>query len=378
MERKILYVASTFSHIRNFHLPYLQAFRDMGWTVHVACGGPVAPLPQAHQVIELPFDKSISFLKNREAISRLRQLFHCEHYDLVSTHTSLASFFVRLTVPRTGPRPLVACMVHGYLFDEETPLKRRLPLALAEKMTAPVTDLLMTMNHWDEAYAQTHRLGRQIFNVPGVGVQFEALGRVSPEEVLDLRRTHHIGNDQFLFVYAAEFSKRKNQGDLLRAMAQLPEQVCLVLPGDGALRQSCMELAQQLGLGPRAIFPGQSDMAPWYAAANAAVSVSRSEGLPFNIMEAMNCRLPVAASAVKGHVDLIEHGKTGLLFPWGDVDACAACMRQLYEDRALCHRLGEDAHTAIQSYRLDCVLPQVMQCYEALLPVDLRTPAEYT
>ncbi len=376
MERKILYVASTFSHIRNFHLPYLQAFRDMGWTVHVACGGPVAPLPQAHRVIELPFDKSISFLKNREAISRLRQLFRNEHYDLVSTHTSLASFFVRLTVPRTGSRPLVACMVHGYLFDAQTPISRRLPLALAEKISAPVTDLLITMNRWDEAYAQTHRLGRQVINVPGVGVQFASLDRVSPEEALAVRQRWHVADHQFLFVYAAEFSKRKNQADLIRALTQLPERVCLALPGDGALRHACIDLAQQLGLDSRVFFPGQSSMAPWYAAANAAVSVSRSEGLPFNIMEAMYCGLPVAASAVKGHTDLIQDGETGLLFPWGDIDACAACLERLAEDHALCLRLGENARAAVQRYRLEDVLPQVMQCYGGLIPLEVETPAK--
>lgn len=373
MERKILYVASTFSHICNFHLPYLQEFQDRGWIVHVACGGPVVSLPQAHQVIEVPFDKSISFWKNREAISRLRQLFQNEDYDLVSTHTSLASFFVRLALPHTESRPRVACMVHGYLFDENTSFQKRVPLALAEKMTAPVTDLLMTMNHWDETYARMHHLGRQIFNVHGVGVPFERLDQVRTEEIDALRHDYHIEDDQFLVVYGAEFSKRKNQAALLHAMVRLPEQVRLVLPGDGVLRQSCMELAQELGLGDRVLFPGQSKMAPWYAVASAAVSVSRSEGLPFNMMEAMYCRLPVAASAVKGHVDLIEDGETGLLFPWDRVDDCAACLKKLYEDRTFCRMLGEKAHEAVQVYRLETVLPEIMQCYEELVPLEQRT-----
>ena len=39
MMHRILFTASTFSHIRTFHLPYLRAFRALGWEVDVACGG---------------------------------------------------------------------------------------------------------------------------------------------------------------------------------------------------------------------------------------------------------------------------------------------------------------------------------------------------
>ena len=32
-ERKVLFTASTYSHIRSFHLPYLAEFTRLGWTV---------------------------------------------------------------------------------------------------------------------------------------------------------------------------------------------------------------------------------------------------------------------------------------------------------------------------------------------------------
>lgn len=38
MGRKVLFTASTYSHIVNFHLPYLRRFQEEGWTVHAACG----------------------------------------------------------------------------------------------------------------------------------------------------------------------------------------------------------------------------------------------------------------------------------------------------------------------------------------------------
>lgn len=125
-----------------------------------------------------------------------------------------------------------------------------------------------------------------------------------------------IASDAFVLLYAAEFSQRKSQATLLRAMPLLPERVVLALPGQGALLDECRRLAEALGLGDRVLFPGYcADMAPWYVLADCAVSASRSEGLPFNIMEAMHASLPVVATAVKGHTDLVTPGQTGFCSP---------------------------------------------------------------
>ena len=108
----------------------------------------------------------------------------------------------------------------------------------------------------------------------------------------------------------------------------------------------------------------------WYAAADAAVSSSRSEGLPFNIMEAMYYGLPVVASDVKGNSDLIQDGKNGFLFPYGDSSACAAQIKRLAQNRMLAQKLGEKAKLSVQPYALSNVLPQIMSQYETLLPLQ--------
>ena len=48
--------------------------------------------------------------------------------------------------------------VHGYLFDDDTPLPRRLILLEAEKLTAPVTDQILVMNGADEVIARKNAL----------------------------------------------------------------------------------------------------------------------------------------------------------------------------------------------------------------------------
>ena len=366
---KVLFTASTYSHIVNFHRPYLAAFRQLGWTVEVACGGTPMEIPEAHRVVYIPFEKEMLSPRNITAWRQLRRLMKEERYDLVSCHTSLASFFTRMAVRGLRNRPKVACVAHGYLFGEENSGVKNLLLSTAEGLAAPVTGLLMTMNHWDTQYAEAHQLGRQIVEVPGIGLDTGRLRPVSGEERAALRSEWGIAEGEILLLYAAEFSGRKSQQVLIRAMTRLPERVKLALPGQGSLREAYMALAAQLGVEERVLFPGQVQMAPWYGAADLAVSASRSEGLPFNIMEAMYCGLPVVASRVKGHTDLLEESGAGLLYPYGDWVACAECIQELLQDPELADRMGERGRQAVEAYTLDRVQPMVMAQYGTLAPL---------
>ncbi len=369
--KKVLFTASTYSHIRNFHLPYLCEFQQGGWQVHVGCAGVPEEIPCADGVWELPFEKSMSAPANFKAARMLRRLVRQEGYDLVCSHTSLAAFFTRLALLGLKERPHVINMVHGYLFDDETPWMKRQVLLAAERLTAPCTDLLLTMNQWDFEAAKKYGLGDQVAHVPGVGVDFSRFAQNDPELSLVRRREFGIPDDAFVLFYAAEFSARKSQRVLIEAMTQLPEKTVLVLAGQGTLLEECKALAQKLGAAERVIFPGYvADVGVWYGAADAAVTSSRSEGLPFNVMEAMYCNLPVVASAVKGHTDLIEDGQTGLLYPYGDVAACAAQIGRLMEDAALRSELTRNAKESVAAYGLDSVLPVVMNQYRSAVQTE--------
>lgn len=365
---RILFVASTFSHIRNFHLPYLREFAAHGWQVDVACGGSTMDIPEAHNSYAIPLEKSMDSPKNLTATRQLRRLIRDNHYDLISCHTALASFFVRLAVMGLRHRPLVACTCHGYLFDQDTPALKRLVLSTAERLTAPVTDLLMTMNQWDTQYATAHKLGKQVVYIPGMGIDPQKLPAVSPQQATDLRAQLEVPEDAFVLLFAGEFSHRKSQPVLLQALAQLPDRVHLLLPGQGSELEACRQLSRELGVEHRVRFPGQvSDMPVWYSACDVVVSASRSEGLPFNLMEAMYYARPIVASDVKGHHDLLAPGQVGLLYPYGDAAQCARHIAQLMEHPELACTLGHTAHQAVTPYLLPQVKDTIMGHYRDLL-----------
>lgn len=360
MEKKLLFVASSASHIRQFHLPYLKQFREEGWTVHAACGFCSGDIPHAHRTISLPLKKSMFAFGNFRAAARLRRLIKEEAYHAVFLHTSLAAFFARLALIGLRRRPKVVNTVHGYLFDHRTNALKRLLLLGAERLTAGVTDLVITMNSYDHTLAKKYRLGAQVSAIPGMGVDFSRLDSRSAE---NLRQKLGIREDTFLLLYAAEFSRRKNQQELLRAMAGLPEKTVLALPGDGGNLKKCKALAEKLGIAHRVFFPGFAEnMGDWYAIADAVISTSRSEGLPFHIMEAMHFGLPIIASEIKGHTDLLTRENTGLLYPSGDVPALRAAILRLMDEPSLCRHSG----TAANAYALAQVLPQIMAHYRRI------------
>lgn len=364
---KLLFTASTYSHLLHFHLPYLKAFAEQGWTLHAACGGAPAFVPYIEEMIHLPLRKSMAAPQNLRAAAILRERVRGEGYGLIVTHTSLAAFFTRLALKGLRGRPPLINMVHGYLFDDATPAARRGLLVAAERLMAPQTDLILTMNRWDYEFTKRCRLAARVEEIPGIGVDFSRFEGAPPR--LEARAARGIPPDAFVMLYAAEFSRRKSQAVLLRALARLPERVMLVLAGDGATRSECEALASELGLRARVLFAGhQEDMLPWYAAVDASVTASRSEGLPFNVMESMYMGLPMVASAVKGHTDLIEDGVTGLLYPYGDSEACAVQIARLMESPALCASLAKAAKENVRRYGLDKVFPQVMEQYGSLLP----------
>lgn len=314
---------------------------------------------------------------NFAAVLQLRSLLRRENYAMISLHTSLAAFFARLAVQLLPKRqrPVVMNTAHGYLFDDSTPLLKRMLLLCAERMTAPVTDWLLTMNRQDEQIARRYRLGRHIVPTPGMGIALTRFSPPSPEEKRALRRAMELPENALVLIYAAEFSGRKNQEMLISAMPELPNAV-LLLPGRGALLDDCRTLAQQKGVADRVRFPGfTSNIEQYYRAADLCVSSSRSEGLPFNVMEAMACGLPAVLSDVKGHEDLVRSGENGLLFPYDDQNAFIRAVKQAAEPVLRARMSAAAVQTAVP-YGIDAVFPTLTAIYSQAIPNQPKEVSE--
>jgi len=92
---------------------------------------------------------------------------------------------------------------------------------------------------------------------------------------------------------------------------------------------------------------GDSAIADWCRAADAAVSVPESDGTPFSVLEAMACGTPVVASDLPSLRDWIEPGHNGLLVPVGDVEALRDALVRLLQDPGLRGEMGRHAVSVV-------------------------------
>ena len=89
----------------------------------------------------------------------------------------------------------------------------------------------------------------------------------------------------------------------------------LLLAGNGELYDFYKQEINRLDLENHIILSGfVSQIKELIFSSDIIISSSKSEGLPFNIMEAMSLKIPVIASNVKGHNDLIKDAYNGYLF----------------------------------------------------------------
>ena len=365
--KKLLMTASRASHITQFHLPYLQWFQEHGWQVDVAAQGR-RDIPYSDHYYELPFSKKDISFQNIKTAFWLAKLIRRERYSLVISHATLAGFITKLAVVLSGCRSArYIAVCHGYLFKEDGGLKNRLYF-FCERLFRGRVDCLLTMNRADEELAKANRLCRHIAAIPGMGICPEALPRLSAEEKKREKSRLYgewdLSDRQTLLLCVGEFSVRKNQLRLIEAFANVAgryPQARLLLAGEGALLPDCRRLVQEKGLEKKVLFLGQRrDVAVLLqCCCNALVTASRSEGLPFTVMEALYCGKPVLASEVKGHTDLIQDGVNGFLFSPDDPLEPEKTLYRFFDG----FHFEQEALRLPRLYLIDHALPQVLSCY---------------
>ena len=135
------------------------------------------------------------------------------------------------------------------------------------------------------------------------------------------------------------------------------------------MERELRDLAAARGLTEHVEFLGhREDVPSLLASADAFVLPSRSEAFPNSVIEAMAAALPVVASSVGGLLDLIDHGRTGLLVPPSDAEALTTALRFLIDNPTQSAAIGQAARAEIrQRYSFERMVSAFENLYASSL-----------
>jgi glycosyltransferase involved in cell wall biosynthesis len=130
----------------------------------------------------------------------------------------------------------------------------------------------------------------------------------------------------------ARLTPQKGIDIAVRALAALPDDVVLVVLGEGPERARLEQLALTLGVDRRLFLQGRvPDVAAWLERATVLVHPARWEGFGLGVLEAMLAGLPVVASNVSSLPELVVDAETGYLVKPDDPSALARSVAQALE-----------------------------------------------
>jgi glycosyltransferase involved in cell wall biosynthesis len=190
--------------------------------------------------------------------------------------------------------------------------------------------------------------------------------RFRPGAKLAARHALGLPGNKTLVGIVATLRSWKGHRFLVEAVAGLPENVGLVIVGDGPQRDALQALIKEKNVEKRTWLPGnQKDVLPWMQALDVfALPSYANEGVPQALIQAMLVGLPCVTTHVGSIAELALPESTALVVPPEDVAALRAALERLIADPALAGRLGEAArrHCA-ERYSYEVMLDRMEAVY---------------
>lgn len=185
------------------------------------------------------------------------------------------------------------------------------------------------------------------------------------------KRSQYAPNDEFILIHASNFRPVKRTTDVVRIFARVREALPtkLMFIGEGPDRILAQQVVKELGLRDDVYFLGQVDFVEdLLKCADVFLLPSEQESFGLAALEAMNCSVPVVGATSGGIPEVVEHGKTGYLFPVGEIGLMANAIIELLKNKEQHASFRVEARKrAIEKFSIEVIMPQWMQLYEEVL-----------
>jgi len=301
----------------------------------------------------------------------LRGILVRERYDAVVVsgwHTK--SYWQAIRACRECGTPVMV-RSDSHLHEARPPLHRALKW-LPYRYFIPQLDACLAAGRWSRDYF-LHYGARpdRVFTVPH-SVPHPATGPDRDASRQESRNRLRIDDRTIVFLFCGKFIGLKRPLDFIRAVAaasQAGAPVFGLMVGDGPMRGEMEGLAQSLRV-PVAFtgFLNQKAIPEAYVASDVLVLPSDRETWGLVVNEAMTYRRPcIVSDRVGSGPDLILPGRTGFVFPAGNVEALGEYMRRIACTRGMAEQMGAEAEKLISHYSPQAAVDGLLQAFAAIM-----------
>ncbi len=309
------------------------------------------------------------------AVGRLLALLRRERVQILHSHLFHANLAARV-IGRIAGVPVILTSHH------DTDVWMGPHHRLAERATAPLSDLVLTCSEAVRRYAmRTYGLspGRVRTLMNATDLAAEPGGAAARERV---RHELGAGPADLLIGTVGRLDEPKKGLPVFFAAARilardLPR-VRFAVVGDGPARAAIEACATREGVSHRTVFAGtRRDIGEVMTALDLFVQPSLWEGFGVTLLEAMAAGRPVVASRVGGMPEVVRDGETGLLVPPGDPVALASACAALLRDRDRAARLGcAGRDRVVAEFGIDRLVGETAALYRSILQDRLSAARE--
>jgi glycosyltransferase involved in cell wall biosynthesis len=308
---------------------------------------------------------------------RLVKIFRAAPPRIVHTHSGKAGLLGRLAARRAGV-PIIIHTVHGPSFGSfQGPLPNLLFRA-SERCAAKVTTHFISV-----ADAMTRQ-----YLAAGVG-RPEQFSRIfsgfALEPFLEARNDPQwrarlgLAPDDFVVGLIARLFHLKGHDDLIAAAPEVLRhhpKTKFLLVGDGVLRARLQERARAAGLQKHMLFAGlaaPADIPKYVGVMDAVAHLSRREGLPRALPQALAAGRPVVAYDCDGANEVCFSAETGFLVPVGDVGTLADRLTLLAGNADLRERLGRRGQEFVrENFAVETMVEKIYALYQKLAQMESK------
>ncbi len=341
--------------------------------VIVALGqdGPLATKLRAAgvRVTNIPsLERDISLAKELKAFEGILHIVKQEKPDVLHINSSKAGALGAL-VGRLLFVPKVIFTSHGWAFNEDRPGWQKFIFKFVHWLTVLLAHKTIAVSHelkrqMDWPLVQNKMVvihsGRDITNLKSREEARGALIKIEP-------RLAEYKNE-FWSATIGELHKVKRHDVTIRALAEVIKQkpnTRHIIIGAGEEEKNLQSLIQNLALQSHIFLIGAVDEASQYLRAfDLFVLSSRSEALGYVIVEAAIAGVPIIATRVGGVPEIVEHERSALLVPQGDIEALAYACTKLRGDETARKFLSAGALEQAKNFTFAETLTKTIALYE--------------